>query len=48
MITDDGRGLARHLENQLLAAGVPVDRIGGPESRLDWTSPAAIDTVLTA
>ena len=46
MITDDGRGLARGLENQLLAAGVPVERIGGPESPIDWTSPAAIDAVL--
>ncbi len=37
VITDDGRGLARRLESQLLAAGVPVERIGGPEAnhRLD-------------
>ena len=46
VITDDGRGLARRLESQLLAAGVPVDRIGGPEATIDWTSPAAIDAVL--
>ena len=43
MITDDGRGVARGLENQLLAAGIPVERIGGPETPVDWTSPAAID-----
>ena len=46
VITDDGRGLARRLENQLVAAGVPVDLIGGPESTIDWTSPAAIDATL--
>ena len=46
MITDDGRGVARGLENQLLAAGVPVERIGGPEAPVDWTSPAAIESVV--
>jgi len=46
VITDDRRGLARALENQLLAAGVGVERIGGPEEPVDWTSPAAIESVL--
>ena len=40
VITDDGRGLARGLEHELRAAGVAVERIGGPEStdRLDFAS----------
>ena len=46
VITDDGRGVARGIENQLLAASVAVARIGGPETPVDWTSPAAIDSVL--
>ena len=46
VITDDGRGVARDLEHHLLAAGIPVERIGGPEDTVDWTSPAAIDAVL--
>jgi acyl transferase domain-containing protein len=46
VITDDGRGLAQSLETQLAGAGVPVERIGGPESTIDWTSPAAIDAML--
>ena len=46
VITDDGRGVARCLENQLAGSGVPVERIGGPDSTIDWTSPAAIDAML--
>ena len=46
VITDDGRGVAADLESQLLAAGIPVERIGGPDEPVDWTSPAAIESVL--
>ena len=46
VITDDGRGVARGLEDQLLAAGIPAERIGGPETAVDWTSPSAIESVL--
>jgi acyl transferase domain-containing protein/NAD(P)H-dependent flavin oxidoreductase YrpB (nitropropane dioxygenase family)/NAD(P)-dependent dehydrogenase (short-subunit alcohol dehydrogenase family) len=45
-ITDDGRGVAGNLADCLEAAGVPVDRIGGLEESVDWTSPSAIDSVL--
>jgi acyl transferase domain-containing protein/NAD(P)H-dependent flavin oxidoreductase YrpB (nitropropane dioxygenase family)/acyl carrier protein len=46
VVTDDGSGLARELESRLLAAGIAVDCIGGREQPVDWTSPAAIDSVL--
>jgi len=46
LITDDGRGVAGNLANCLDAAGIPVDRIGGLEESVDWTSPSAIDSVL--
>ena len=46
VITDDGRGLAAGLENELMAHGIPVERIGGPEVPIDWTSPAALDSAL--
>jgi KR domain/Enoyl-(Acyl carrier protein) reductase/Phosphopantetheine attachment site len=46
VVTDDGRGLARRLETQLVAAGVAVERIGGPDATIDWTSPAAIEAAL--
>ena len=46
VITDDGRGVARRLETELVSAGVDVERIGGPEAPVDWTSPAAIESVL--
>ena len=46
VITDDGRGVARGLETQLLAAGIPVERIGGPDTHVDWTSLASIESIL--
>ena len=46
VITDDGHGVARGLEKQLMAAGIPVERIGGPETPVDWTSPAAVESVV--
>ena len=46
VITDDRRGVARGLEHALLAYGIPVERIGGPEAPIDWTSPAAIGSAL--
>ena len=46
VITDDGRGVAGNLADRLEAGGFPVDRIGGQEESVDWTSPAAIDSVL--
>ena len=40
--------LAEILEHLLQAAGIPVERIGGYDEPVDWTSPAAIDAVLDA
>jgi acyl transferase domain-containing protein/NAD(P)H-dependent flavin oxidoreductase YrpB (nitropropane dioxygenase family)/acyl carrier protein len=45
-IADDGRGVAGNLADCLEAAGVAVDRIGGLEGSVDWTSPSAIEAVL--
>jgi acyl transferase domain-containing protein/NAD(P)H-dependent flavin oxidoreductase YrpB (nitropropane dioxygenase family) len=46
VITDDGRGVARSLEDKLSAAGIAVERIGGPEEPVDWTSPAAVESAV--
>jgi acyl transferase domain-containing protein/NAD(P)H-dependent flavin oxidoreductase YrpB (nitropropane dioxygenase family) len=46
VITDDGRGVARHLEERLLAAGIEAERIGSPEEPVDWTSPASVESVV--
>ena len=46
LITDDGRGVASSLAERLEAAGMAVERIGGDQESIDWTSPSAIDSVL--
>jgi acyl transferase domain-containing protein/NAD(P)H-dependent flavin oxidoreductase YrpB (nitropropane dioxygenase family) len=46
VITDDSRGVAHHLESQLVASGVEVERIGGSNEPVDWTSPAAVEAVV--
>ena len=40
------RGLARILERHLQEAGTPVERLGGHDEPVDWTSPASIDAAL--
>ncbi len=46
IITDDGCGVAENLAGRLQSAGVPVDRIGGSDAPVDWTSPSAVEAVL--
>jgi len=46
LITDDGRGVARNLADHLEAAGLTVERIGGDQESVDWTSPSAVEAVL--
>ncbi len=46
VITEDGCGVAECLAGQLQSAGVPVDRIGGENFPVEWTSPSAIESVL--
>lgn len=46
VVTDDGRGVAKELASRLEAGGYPVDRIGGADGRVEWTSPADIDRIL--
>jgi acyl transferase domain-containing protein/NAD(P)H-dependent flavin oxidoreductase YrpB (nitropropane dioxygenase family) len=46
VITEDGCGVAQHLAVRLENAGVSVDRIGGEDRPVDWTSPSAIESVL--
>ena len=41
VVTDDGRGVAAELAARLEAAGIAVDRLGGPERPVEWTSPSA-------
>jgi NAD(P)-dependent dehydrogenase (short-subunit alcohol dehydrogenase family) len=43
VVTDDGRGVAAELASRLEAEGLAVDRVGGPDEPVDWTSPSAID-----
>ena len=42
VVTDDGRGVTVELAARLEAAGIAVDRLGGDERPVDWTSPSAI------
>ncbi len=46
LITDDARGVAQTLSDRLEAAGFVVDRIGGGDQPIDWTSPGAVDEAL--
>jgi acyl transferase domain-containing protein/NAD(P)H-dependent flavin oxidoreductase YrpB (nitropropane dioxygenase family) len=46
LITDDGRGIARDLARRLEADGIAVERIGGDQEAVDWTSPSAMDAVV--
>jgi acyl transferase domain-containing protein/NAD(P)H-dependent flavin oxidoreductase YrpB (nitropropane dioxygenase family) len=46
LITDDDRGVAEHLAGHLERAGVATERLGGPESPIDWTSSSAIEAAL--
>ena len=46
VVTEDGRGVAEELARRLEAAGVPAERVGGRDRPVEWTSPAAIDSVL--
>ena len=43
VITDDGSGVAAELACAPQAAGIPVERIGGPDQPVDWSSPSAIE-----
>ncbi len=42
VVTDDGSGVTVELAARLEAAGIAVDRLGGDERPVDWTSPSAI------
>jgi acyl transferase domain-containing protein/NAD(P)H-dependent flavin oxidoreductase YrpB (nitropropane dioxygenase family) len=46
IITDDGSGAAADLASLLQSADIAVDRIGGPDQPIDWSSPAAIESVV--
>ncbi len=46
VVTDDRRGVAEALAICLEATGVHVERVGGRDRPVEWTSPAAIDSVL--
>jgi hypothetical protein len=46
LVTDDGRGVAEALTHRLQAAGVPAECWGGPDRPLDWSSPAAIESLV--
>ena len=46
VITDDGRGVAAELAARLEAAGLAVERLGGPDRPVEWTSPSAIDAAV--
>jgi acyl transferase domain-containing protein len=46
VLTDDGRGVAEELASRLEAAGVHAERVGGPDRPVEWTSPAALESVL--
>ncbi len=46
LITQDDRGIAQALAAAIIARGWRVAMIGGPSSRLDWTSSAAVDSAI--
>ena len=46
VVTEDGRGVAEALASRLEAVGVRAERVGGRDRPVEWTSPAAIDSVL--
>jgi NAD(P)-dependent dehydrogenase (short-subunit alcohol dehydrogenase family)/acyl carrier protein len=46
VVTDDGRGVAVELAARLEAAGVAVERLGGPGRPVEWTSPSAIEAAV--
>ena len=46
IITDDGAGAAAELASLLQAADLAVDRIGGSDQPIDWSSPSAIESVV--
>jgi acyl transferase domain-containing protein len=46
IITEDGRGVAEQLADRLRADGVATARLGGPDRRVDWTSPSAVESAL--
>ncbi len=46
VVTEDGRGVAEQVAGVLESAGVAVERIGGPDRPVEWTSPSAIDARL--
>ena len=46
LITDDGRGVALDLADRISSRGWRVSVIGGPESPIDWTSPAAVEAAV--
>ena len=46
LITEDDRGIAEALAAAIRSRGWQAAMIGGPDSRLDWTSPAAVDNAI--
>ena len=46
VITEDDRGVARALAATIRCRGWQVAMIGGPERRLDWKSPAAVESAI--
>ena len=46
IVTEDGNGVAEELAGLLESRGVAVERIGGSDRPVEWTSPTAIDAVL--
>ncbi len=47
LVTDDGRGIASIIVQALSAKGFSAHLIGGPDSGMDWSSPAAIEHELS-
>jgi acyl transferase domain-containing protein/NAD(P)H-dependent flavin oxidoreductase YrpB (nitropropane dioxygenase family) len=47
LVTDDNRGVAACLADHLEAVGVPVERFGGAQDGVDWTSSSVIDSALS-
>ncbi|MHB1555978.1 MAG: SDR family NAD(P)-dependent oxidoreductase, partial [Isosphaeraceae bacterium] len=48
VVTDDGRGVAEGLAARLEAQGTAVERLGGPDRPVDWTSPASIHEAIAS
>ena len=46
LITEDDRGIAEALASAIRSRGWPTAMIGGRDSRLDWTSPDAVDQAI--